>query len=203
MGIYSKMLFPWVLDATEPPEMLEHRRMILAEVRGEILEIGIGTGINLPLYPEGVMSLSVIEPEEAMQQKARQKAEKAGIDIDWFHGKGEQLPFEDEQFDTIVVVDVLCSVDDVDAVLKEAYRVLKAGGRLHFLEHGLAEEKKIRKWQFRLNGISKTIACGCQLTRDMESHLRTSDFAIDHLEKVAPFSGMNSIYTHIKGIASK
>lgn len=203
MGFYANKIFPWVLDATEPKEMAEQRSIILSNVRGEVLEIGIGTGVNLPFYPDNIKTVIGLEPSDAMQPRALQRANETGRSIEWHRGSGEKMPFADERFDTVVAADVLCTVDNVDAVLEEAYRVLKPGGRLHFLEHGLAKESKIRKWQIRLNGVSKVIACGCQLTRNMEKHIRDSNFLIDELVDVSPFSGTDVLYTHIRGIALK
>ena len=203
MGIYANKVIPWLLDVTEPKEMAEQRHLILRNVRGEILEIGIGTGVNISYYPGNIKSLTAVEPSDAMRPRAKQRADAAGRRIEWHRGVGEQLPFDEGRFDTVVISDVLCTVNDVDAVLREAYRVLKPGGRLHFLEHGLAKEDKIRKWQIRLNGLSKVIACGCELTRDVEEHIRNSNFLIDELVNVSPFSGMNVLYTHIRGIAIK
>ena len=203
MGIYENKIFPRVLDATEPKEMAEQRRHILREVKGEILEIGIGTGVNLNYYPANIKTLTAIEPSDAMRPRAKQRADAIGLTVEWHRGLGEQLPFDAGRFDIVVLIDVLCTVENVDAVLQESYRVLKPSGRLHFLEHGLAHEDKIRKWQFRLNGLSKAIACGCQLTRDIEKHIRDSDFLIEELENVPTFSGMNALYTHIRGVAIK
>ncbi|MCX6253313.1 MAG: class I SAM-dependent methyltransferase [Bacteroidia bacterium] len=203
MSLYANRIIPWLLDATEPKEMAEQRRLILHDVKGEILEIGIGTGVNLHYYPENIRTLTAIEPSDAMRPRAKQREDATGRTVEWHRGRGEQLPFDEGRFDTVVIADVLCTVDNVDAVLGEAYRVLKPGGRLHFLEHGIAREDKIRKWQIRLNGLSKVIGCGCELTRDIEEHLRDSGFLIDELVNVSPFSGMNVLYTHIRGIAIK
>jgi ubiquinone/menaquinone biosynthesis C-methylase UbiE len=203
MGIYANNVFPWLLDVTEPKEMAEQRKFILRDVKGEILEIGIGTGINLSFYPEIIKSLTVVDPSDSVRPRAQKRADATGRAIDWHRGWGEQLPFDEGRFDTVVIVDVLCSVDNVDSVLREVYRVLKPGGRLHFLEHGLSKEDKIRKWQIRLNGLSKFIACGCDLTRDIEKYIRDSGFLIDELVNVSPFSGMNALYAHIRGIAIK
>lgn len=203
MGIYEKKIFPWLLNVTEPKEMASQRRLILQDVKGEILEIGMGTGVNLSYYPEHIRNLACVEPSGAMHTHARKRSVATGRTIEWHQGRGEQLPFDEGYFDTVVTTDVLCSVDNVDEVLKEAFRVLKPGGRLHFLEHGLAQEGKIRKWQIRLNGLSKLIAGGCELTRNIEKHLRGSRFLIDELVNVSPFSGINVLYTHIRGIARK
>jgi ubiquinone/menaquinone biosynthesis C-methylase UbiE len=194
---------PWLLDVTEPKEMAEQRSLILQPVRGEILEIGIGTGVNLSYYPENIKVLTGLEPSDAMRPRAQQRANATERTVEWHRGWGEQLPFEEGRFDTVVIADVLCTVDNVDALLREAYRVLKPGGRLHFLEHGLAREDKIRKWQIRLNKLSKVIACGCELTRNIEKHIRDSSFLIEELVYVPPFSGMNVLYTHIRGVAIK
>jgi ubiquinone/menaquinone biosynthesis C-methylase UbiE len=203
MGIYANMIFPWLLDVTEPKEMAEQRRLILLNVRGEVLEIGIGTGMNLSFYPENIRTLTVIDPSDAVRPRAEKRADATGRTIKWYQGRGEQLPFDEGRFDSVVSVDVLCSVDNVDAVLREAYRVLKPGGHLHFLEHGITHEDKIRKWQIRLNNLSKVIAGGCELTRDIEKYIRDSGFKIDELVRVSPFSGMNVLYTHFRGVALK
>jgi ubiquinone/menaquinone biosynthesis C-methylase UbiE len=203
MGLYENMIIPWLTDTTEPKEMAEQRRLLLNDVRGEILEIGIGTGVNLDYYPPDVKSLTCVEPSDGMRKRASKKAVANGQKIEWHKGLGEQLPFCEERFDSVVCTDVLCTVINVDEVLKEAYRVLKPGGRFYFLEHGISIEDNIKKWQIRLNGFSKLIACGCNLTRDLEKHIRDSNFFVDELIIVPPFSGMNVLYTHIRGVAIK
>lgn len=203
MGLYANRVIPWLLDATEPPEMADQRRLLLRDVRGEILEIGMGTGVNLLSYPENIKKVTTIEPSDAMRPRAKKRADATGRIVEWHKGFGEKLPFDGERFDAVVTADVLCTVKDVDAVLSEAYRVLKPGGRLHFLDHGLAQKQNISKWQLRLNELSKVIAGGCELTRNIEEHIRNSKFVIVDIVNVSPFSGMNVIYTHIRGIAMK
>ena len=137
-----------------------------------------------------------------MRRTALRKAAARGLTVEWRRGRGEQLPLDDQRFDSVVLVDVLCTVDDVDAVLAEAYRVLRPGGRLHFLEHGLSQDERIRKWQRRLNGLNKVTACGCRLTREPETHIRDSRFVMEELVHVPPFTGgTGPLYPHIRGIA--
>ena len=183
--------------------MAEQRRLALRGVTGDVLEIGIGTGANIPYYPARVGKLTAVEPSDAMRRRAMQRAEARGLDIEWHRGRGERLPLEDECFDAVVAVDVLCTVVDVDAVLAEAYRVVRPEGRLHFLEHGLAQTEDVRKWQRRLNGFNKLTACGCELTRDPERHIRGSRFAVDELIHVPLSSGTGALYPHIRGTASR
>jgi SAM-dependent methyltransferase len=102
-----------------------------------------------------------------------------------------------------VAVDVLCTVEDVAAVLAEAYRVLRPEGRLHFLEHGIAQSENVREWQRRLNGLNRVTACGCELTRDPERHIRGSCLVVDEFVHVPLFSGTGALYPHIRGTASR
>lgn len=203
MGLYADHVFPWLLDHTEPREMDEQRRLAVRDVEGDVLEVGIGTGGNIPHYPSAVETLTAVDPSDGVRRRAVRRAEARGLTIRWHRCGGECLPFEEGQFDAVVMVDVLCSVRDVDAVLAEAYRVVRPGGRLHLLEHGLARDARIRKWQRRLNGFNRRTACGCELTRDPERHLRDSRFRIEELVHVPPFSGTGALYTHIRGAATR
>lgn len=203
MALYRDHIYPWFLDHTEPRELDEQRRLAVCEVNGDVLEIGIGTGRNIPYYPVTIQALTAVDPSDGMRRRVLARAQARGLSVDWHRGRGEMLPFEDERFDSVVIVDVLCSVDDAGAVLAEAYRVLRPAGRLHLLEHGLAQDERIRKWQRRLNGFNKLTACGCELTRDPEKHLRESSFRIKELVHVPPFRGTGALYPHIRGTATR
>jgi len=207
MGLYADRIFPWIIEGElTSPEINTQRTTTLLDVVGEVLEIGFGSGANLPCYPAHVRSLSAIEPSEGMTKRATRRLSQWGGTIDLRHLAGEQLPFEGERFDTVVITLTLCSVSDVSEVLSEARRVLRQGGRLLFLEHVASTDTKARAWQERLNALHQVIACGCQLNRDVEGELSLAGFSVERLERlVLPIrpNFLAWLYPAIRGIATK
>jgi ubiquinone/menaquinone biosynthesis C-methylase UbiE len=177
MGIYSRIIFPrlcdWVLN---DPRMAKLRKELLADVDGEVLEIGFGTGLNLPHYPEHVRRITTIDPNPGMNRIAQRRIARSGIEVDQRVLSGEALPFEDETFDSVVSTWTLCSIPDVERALAEVYRVLKPGGRFVFLEHGLSDDAQVRRWQRWLNPIQRRLADGCRLDLDIEAVVRGQPF---------------------------
>jgi SAM-dependent methyltransferase len=161
MGWYSNYVFPrlcdWLLDR---PWMAEQRRAQLAEVRGRVLEIGIGTGLNLPCYPHNVRRIAAVDPNLGV-------AKLLGIELDRSIARGERLPFEDRSFDSVVSTLTLCSIANVEQALREVYRVLSPGGRFVFFEHGLSPDPSVQKWQRRLNPLQGLVGDGCRLDLDI------------------------------------
>jgi SAM-dependent methyltransferase len=195
MGLYARAIFPslcdWVLDR---PDVARHRRELLASVRGEVLEIGFGTGLNLHCYPDAIGRLTVIDRNPGMHRRARRRLEKSGRHVDQRIGAVESLPFPAENFDCVVSTFTLCSVDRVAVCLEEITRVLRPGGRFFFLEHGLSPDPAVQKWQRRLNPLERWLADGCQLDRNIRTLLEPAGFAgIDcsehDLERVPPTHG--------------
>ena len=169
----------------------ELRQKSLADASGRVLEVGSGTGANLPYYGPGVESLTVTEPEPAMlrrlEQRVREQAPKAKV----VRAPAEQLPFEDDTFDVAVSTLVLCGVDDQARALGELRRVLRPGGRLIFIEHVRSDEPGLARWQDRLNGLNKFVAC-CDCNRRTLDSIKAEGFEVtkvDHteLKKVPPF----------------
>lgn len=192
MGFYSRVIFPRLCDLLlNGPFVARHRQELLADVYGDTLEIGFGTGLNLPFYPNGVRKLTTIDPNVGMNSRARKRIERSTIEVDQRVLGGERLPFDNDRFDCVVSTFTLCSVAEVGQVLAEVYRVLKPGGRYFFLEHGLSPEPAVQKWQRRLNWLQARLADGCRLDRDIRGivaaqpflSLRTDEFYLENVPK--------------------
>jgi ubiquinone/menaquinone biosynthesis C-methylase UbiE len=189
VGFYARVIFPRLCDFfLDQPEVARHRSQLLADVRGEILEIGFGTGLNLAHYPEHVRQITTVDPNPGMHQRALRRIQQTNIAVKQHLLRGESLPFEDNTFDCVVSTFTLCSIEDVPRALQEVYRVLKPGGRFLFLEHGRSPEPGVQKWQRRWNWLQRRLADGCRLDRDMRSLISAVPFSSltmenYHLEK--------------------
>jgi ubiquinone/menaquinone biosynthesis C-methylase UbiE len=178
MGFYGQVIVPLLCDfGLDRPLVARQRRELLAHAGGNILEIGFGTGLNLPSYPPHVRKLTAVDPNVGMYRRARRRIKQTGIEVDQRVLGGERLPFEDGTFDCVVSTFTLCSIADVAQTLREVYRVSRAGGKFLFLEHGLSPDSSIQKWQHRLNGLQMRLAGGCHLDRDMRALVTAEPFA--------------------------
>lgn len=167
---YSRVIFPRLMDySLNRPDVAELRKQVLAEVTGHTLEIGFGTGLNLPHYPSGVHKISALEPNDGMNPLARRRICESTVEVEVLHHKGEDIPVPEGSFDSVVSTWTLCSVHDPALVMAQVGRALKPGGRFYFLEHGLAKNPRIQKWQTRLTPVNKIFADGCHLDRDIDS----------------------------------
>jgi ubiquinone/menaquinone biosynthesis C-methylase UbiE len=177
MGIYSRNIFPYLCDLVlGQPQVARHRRALLAQAAGDILEIGFGTGLNLPHYPAHVRKITTVEPNPGMHRRAARRIAQGRVAVDQRPGRAEHLPFDAGTFNCVVSTFTLCSIDDVPQALAEVYRVLRPGGRFLFLEHGLSPDATVRKWQHRLNRLEQWLADGCRLDRDMRSLIAAAPF---------------------------
>jgi ubiquinone/menaquinone biosynthesis C-methylase UbiE len=184
MSFVSQVIVPRLCDFLLNKSLLtRHRRKLLAHTYGDALEIGFGTGLNLPHYPKRVHRLTAVDPNPGMHRLAQKRIKQAGIEVDQQVLGGERLPFEDNRFDCAVSTFTLCSIEGVDQALAEVYRVLKAGGKLLFLEHGLSPEPGVQKWQRRLNWLQVRLANGCHLDRNMKALVAAQPFASVEVEE--------------------
>jgi ubiquinone/menaquinone biosynthesis C-methylase UbiE len=183
MGFYAQVIFPRLCELVlNRPFVARHRRRLLAHAGGAILEIGFGTGLNLPHYPLSVRTITIVDPNAGMHQLARRRIRRSGIQVDARLLSSERLPFPDGSFDCVVSTFTLCSIADVSQALREVYRVLKSGGRFLFLEHGLSPDANIQKWQRRLNWLEMRLADGCRLDRDLRQLIAAQPFASAEVE---------------------
>jgi ubiquinone/menaquinone biosynthesis C-methylase UbiE len=184
MNLYRRIIFPQLLDLALSGERMErYRRQLLAHVQGAVLEIGFGTGLNLPCYPEHIRKITGVDPNPGMGSLARRRIASSPIAVDWQVADAQELPFPSQSFDSVVSTWTLCSIPNVAKALREIRRVLRAGGKLFFLEHGLSEDPQVQRWQNRLNPLQKVIADGCNLNRDMARLIREAGFRFEQLER--------------------
>jgi ubiquinone/menaquinone biosynthesis C-methylase UbiE len=184
MNLYRRIIFPQLLDLALSGERMErYRRQLLAHVQGSVLEIGFGTGLNLPCYPEHIRKITGVDPNPGMGSLARRRIASSPIAVDWQVADAQELPFPSQSFDSVVSTWTLCSIPNVAKALREIRRVLRAGGKLFFLEHGLSEDPQVQRWQNRLNPLQKVIADGCNLNRDMARLIREAGFRFEQLER--------------------
>ena len=168
MGLYSNLVIPYCIDiAMSGSTLQQYRQQLLQDVSGEILEIGFGTGLNLPHYPASVQKITTVDPNPGMKQKARSRIAASPIDVDYQVLNGESLPMDDASFDSVVCTWSLCSIPQADLAIAEVYRLLKPGGKFFFIEHGISQDPAVRVWQNRLTPIQKIIADGCHLNRNI------------------------------------
>jgi ubiquinone/menaquinone biosynthesis C-methylase UbiE len=184
MGVYSQVIVPFLCDfGLDRPFVAKYRRDLLAYASGNILEIGFGTGLNLPYYPPHIRKITTVDPNIGMYRKARRRIKQAGIEVDRRVLGSERLPFEHGTFDCAVSTFTLCSIENVAQALRETYRVLTAGGKFLFLEHGLSPEPRVQKWQRRLNWLQRRLADGCRLDRNIKALVAAQPFSSVEVEE--------------------
>lgn len=181
MSWYEDRILPRLTNlacSTKPTQ--KQRQKIVPEARGDVLEIGFGSGLNLPYYDSNkVRRIWGLEPSEGMRRLAGKRVEETGIDVELIDLPGEEIPLENNSVDTVVVTYTLCTIPDVAPALAGMRRVLKPEGRLLYCEHGKAPDAGVQKWQQRLNPGWKRLAGGCNMHRDIPAMLDDSGFALE------------------------
>lgn len=180
MSLYARYLLPRLIDlAMKHKRIRERRAQLVPRAHGAVLEIGIGSGLNLSYYGGGVRRLCAVDPSAELLAMARKKARRLGVDVELLQQSAERLAFGDASFDCAVMTWTLCSIPDPLAALREVKRVLKPCGELFFIEHGLSDRPGVAAWQRRLTPLWRPIAGGCHLDRRMDALIGA---AFSHVE---------------------
>jgi ubiquinone/menaquinone biosynthesis C-methylase UbiE len=185
-SFYDRHVLPWLLGkACAAKPIMKQRAKVVPFAEGRVLELGLGSGLNLPFYdPAKVTSVHGVDPSAELRAIAEAAPRPEGLEVSVAEGVAESLPFEDHSFDSVVCTFTLCSVHAPPAALAEARRVLKPGGRFFYCEHGLAPDEGVARWQRRVEPIWKRIAGGCHLTRPITSAVAGAGFSIERSDQM-------------------
>ena len=184
MGVYGDHVLPRIINvACGMKTNRPLRDRVCDGLEGDVVEIGFGSGLNIPFYPAGVSRVSAVEPADIGWRLAQKRLAATQVPVERSGLDGQSLPFPDDSFDTALSTWTMCTIPDIDAALAELRRVLKPGGKLHFIEHGLAPDEPVQRWQHRLEPVQKRVFGGCHLTRPIVPLLKNAGFTIDDLDE--------------------
>jgi ubiquinone/menaquinone biosynthesis C-methylase UbiE len=182
MGFYERRIVPWMTHLLmRQKQLVPFRRRAIGAAEGRVLEIGVGSGINLPLYGAAVASVIGLEPSSELLRMARACSSAAGVPITLIEASAESIPIESDSIDTVVTTWTLCTIPNASIALAEMRRVLKPGTALIFVEHGRAPEPNVARWQDRLDPLWSRLAGGCHLNRKIDDLIASAGFRIEAL----------------------
>ena len=183
MGFYGERVLPHLLNlAMRNQDLAAYRRRVVPAARGRVLEIGIGSGLNLPFYGSKADGVIGLDPSSPLLAMAERQAKAGQMPVTMLQGSAEAIPLEDASVDTVLTTWTLCSIPDAHAALAEMRRVLKPAGELVFVEHGKAPDAAVARWQDRLTPLWRPMAGGCHLNRPIDALIKDAGFSFTELQ---------------------
>jgi ubiquinone/menaquinone biosynthesis C-methylase UbiE len=184
MGLYGEQVLPRIINVACGLKGAQPlRRRVCEGLEGDVVELGFGSGLNVPFYPDTVKRVAAVEPADVGWKLAEKRLRATSVPVERSGLDGQSLPFADNSYDAALSTWTLCTIPDVATALSEVRRVLKPGGTLHFVEHGLAPDERVRRWQHRLEPMQKKVFGGCHLTRPVVDLLTAAGFTITDLDE--------------------
>ena len=203
MGFYADQVLPRVINVVlANRELAEVRRRVASGLSGDVLEVGFGSGLNVPFYPSSVRKVLAVDPATVGRKLAAKRLVASPVDVEYVGLDGETLPLGRESIDHVLVTWTLCTIPAVESALLEMHRVLRTGGHIHFVEHGLSPDPKVARWQSRMNPFQRWWAGGCNLNRPIDSLIEKNGFAMTRLDNFYA-KGPKSMSYMFEGMAAK
>ncbi|KRC66427.1 methyltransferase type 11 [Aeromicrobium sp. Root236] len=184
MALWTDRILPHLVDRSlSTGDVMKERQRVCAGLRGEVIELGFGSGLNIEKYPAAVDSVAAVEPSDTAWRMSADRRSGSRTPISRSGLDGQALDEADSSYDAALSTFTLCTIPDVELALREVHRVLRRGGAFHFLEHGLAPQQQVVSWQRRMEPMQKAVAGGCHLTRDIPALVSAAGFEIAELEQ--------------------
>lgn len=203
MGFYRDEIVPRINNAVmSSGEFSRIRKRVAADLHGDVLEVGFGSGLNVPHYPPAVSRVLAVDPATVGRKLAAKRIAASPAAVEWVGLDGQQIPLESASVDHVLTTWTLCTIPDVHGALSEIRRVLRSGGSLHFVEHGRSPDRSVARWQDRLTPLQRRLAGGCHLNRPIDQLLADSGLEIARLDNYYA-SGPKTFSYMFEGIANK